>query len=569
MKKGNETIYHAALYLRLSNQKLNEEIGESDSIVNQEALLRSHLTSHPEIEIKKVFKDDGWSGVNFNRPAFQKMMQMVYDNEIDCIVVKDLSRLGRNHTETGKYITRVFPAFGVRFIAVNDHIDTATSNSDADNFIIPFKDLLNDSYSRDLSIKIRSARAVKNADGDFGGGFYCYGYEVDPKDKNHYIIDEEAADVVKKIFSWTIDGIGSTQLCRRLNALHILSPREYKRKKKEGDDYVQGKNEWNIYQIYRMLRNDVYVGTLRLGKTTTPNYKLKKIIVKPEEEQYVFEDHHEAIIPRSEFELVQEILNRDCRVALHKRGSVYEQVYPLTGYIYCADCGGSMVVKTSTMKGKSYKYYICSENKKDSKFCSTHTVKFDRVNKAVLRAINTQLKILTEAEELFRDKELDLLAQPEIEKLQIQIGRILEKKYQIQEQIKHLQRDLDEGIINKSEYIDLKADFQKEIKGLEKDAAQMELKKKNQIASEEHNMFWIRKYRENGELTELTRREVVIFLDRVEVKDPYNIKVKFRFGNEYKKVLKHYKRVKKAEGNMDDETVDVIDEMVVSTGSED
>ena len=138
--KENQKSYHAALYLRLSNQKLNEDIGQSDSIANQEALLRSHLKSYPDIEISQVFKDDGFTGVNFNRPGFQRMMQKIYDNEIDCVVVKDLSRLGRNHTETGKYITRVFPAFGVRFIAVNDHIDTATSNSDADNFIIPFKD---------------------------------------------------------------------------------------------------------------------------------------------------------------------------------------------------------------------------------------------------------------------------------------------------------------------------------------------------------------------------------------------------------------------------------------------
>ena len=290
MKKENQKIYHAALYLRLSSQKLNEELGESDSITNQEALLRSHLDSHSDIEIRQVFKDDGFTGVNFDRPGFQRMMQKIYDNEIDCVVVKDLSRLGRNHTETGKYITRVFPAFGVRFIAVNDHIDTATSNSDADNFIIPFKDLLNDSYSRDISMKIRSARAVKNAEGDFGGGFYAYGYEINPDDRNHYAIDQEAAGVVRMIFRWTFDGLGSSEIVRRLETMHVLCPSEHKKKKKLGKKYKKGKGKWNIYQIYRILRNDVYIGTLRLGKSTTPNYKVKKVIFKPEEEQYIFKN---------------------------------------------------------------------------------------------------------------------------------------------------------------------------------------------------------------------------------------------------------------------------------------
>ena len=155
MKKEKQ-IFEAALYLRLSKENLNEEIGQSDSIANQEVLLCAYVKKHPEIHIRYIFKDDGWSGVNFDRPGFQKMMQMIYDGKINCVIVKDLSRLGRNHTETGKYISRVFPAFDVRFIAVNDNVDTYYQNDDLDNIIIPFKDLLNDSYSRDISIKIPS-----------------------------------------------------------------------------------------------------------------------------------------------------------------------------------------------------------------------------------------------------------------------------------------------------------------------------------------------------------------------------------------------------------------------------
>ena len=543
MKKEIQKTYQAALYLRLSTQRLKENSEESDSIAKQEALLRSHLKSFPEIEIKHVFKDDGWSGVNFNRPAFQKMMQKIYDNEINCVIVKDLSRLGRNHTETGKYITRVFPAFGVRFIAVNDHIDTGNSISDADNFIIPFKDLLNDSYSRDISMKVRSAYAVKSAEGDFGGRFYVYGYEIDPENKNRYIIDKEAADIVRRIYRWTFDGLGSTEIVRRLNMLHVLPPAEHKRRKKMGKNYIPGNRRWTIFQIYRILRNDAYIGMLRLGKMTTPNYKVKKIIIKPEEEQYIFPDHHEAIIPKSEFDLMQDLLKRDSRTCKKGDGN-YAQVYPLVGYIYCADCGGGMIVKTSTTKGKTYKYYVCGVNKSNHNVCTTHSISFDTVCKIVLDALNKHLKTLVETEKVFRSMNLDILAQPEIEKIQIRIGKILEEKYQVTEHMKHLYRDFQDGILSEAEYWSIRADYQKRSDELEEKAAALEYQKQNQVASEKSNMHWIRKYRECGELQELTRRDVVTFIDRVEIKDEKHIKIKFRFGDEYKSMLKKYGRRK-------------------------
>ena len=546
MKKETQTTYKAALYLRLSVQKLGEEQTESDSIANQEALLRSHLKSYPDIKIKKVFKDDGFSGVSFDRPAFQKMMQMVYDNEIDCIVVKDLSRLGRNHTETGKYITRVFPAFGVRFIAVTDHIDTANSNSDAENFIIPFKDLLNDSYSRDISVKIRTALAVQRAEGKFGGAFHPYGYEIDPNDCNKYVIDEEAADVIRKIFRWTFDGIGSTEIVRRLNMMNVPSPMEYKRKKKMGEKYVPGDHTWNIFQIYRILRNDAYIGVLRLGRLTTPNYKIKKIIEKPEEEWCVFPDHHEAIIPKSEFELMQDILNRDsrsCKKATStKAHGVYSHMYPLVGYIYCADCGGAMHVKTSNAKGHSYRYYVCGVNKSNNKVCSSHTVAYEKVIETVLGALNMHLRNLFDFDEAIQKKALHTLAQPSIEKLQIKIGQILEEKYALTKQEAALDKDLYEGILSEREYWELKADYKSRIEQIEKDAAELEIQKSNQVASHENNLYWINKYREDGELKELTRRDVVTFIDRVEIKDADNITVTFRFGDEYKKFMKMARR---------------------------
>lgn len=541
MKKKNQVFYNAALYLRLSSQNINESLGESDSIVNQEALLRSALKSYPEIEVRSVFKDDGWSGVNFNRPGFQKMMQKIYDGEIDCVVVKDLSRLGRNHTETGKYITRVFPALGVRFIAVNDRVDTADITSDMDNIIIPFKDLLNDSYARDISMKIRSAVAVKRAAGEFGGAFHPYGYLIDPKDKNHYVVDEEAADVVRKIYRWSFDGMGNLEIVRRLNQLHILPPSEHKKKQSAGEGYVPGDVKWNIFQVGRILRNDVYTGTLRLGKTTTPNYKVKKTIFIPEEEQHVFPDAHEAIIPKAEFELMQDVLSRDFRVNnLGSKGFVY----PMTGFVYCAGCGASMTIKTSHAKGKHYRYYVCADNKKDHNVCSPHSVRFEHLTEVVLKALNANLRVLVEAEKVVGENEVELLTHPEIERIQIRIGKILEKKYEVIEFIKGLERDWQDGILTEAEYQDLKAEYEKEVETLQADAARLEQEKSNQVDVQMGNMYWIRKYKDEGKLTELTRRAVITFIDRIEVKDAEHIKIKFRFGDEYKAALKK----KKSEG---------------------
>jgi hypothetical protein len=394
-------------------------------------------------------------------------------------------------------------------------------------------------------MKVRSAKAVKNAAGDFGGGFKPYGYDIDPENENHYVIDKEAADTVKRIYSWTFDGMGSTEIVRRLNTLHILPPSEHK-KKKSKKNYVPSDTTWNIYQIYRILRNDVYTGTLRLGKTTTPNYKVKKIINVPEEDQYVFENAHEPIITKQEFDLMQDVLSRDTRV--NSNGGKNSYVYPLTGYIYCADCGSSMVVKTVTSKGHQYKYYVCGENKRNKNICDSHSVQLDTMNQLVLKALNTHLKVLFEAEASIDERNMDVLVKPQIEKIQIKIGHILEEKYKVNEFIKGLYRDYKDGILTEEEYTEFKADYQKQMDELQEDAARLEMEKNSRVDAEMANMYWVKKYKKAGMLTELTRRDVITFIDRIEIRDAEHIKIRFRFGDEYKSVLKNQKKEYEQEG---------------------
>lgn len=526
MKKEKQ-IFEAALYLRLSKENLNEEIGQSDSIANQEVLLRAFVKAHPEIHIRHVFKDDGWSGVNFDRPGFQKMMQMVYDGKINCIVVKDLSRLGRNHTETGKYISRVFPAFGVRFIAVNDNVDTYNQNDDLDHIIIPFKDLLNDSYSRDISIKIRSTLEMKRQQGLFVGSRPRFGYMKDPKDKNKLVIDEEAAVIVRKVFQWTIDGMGNTMIARKLNDMHFPAPAEYRELKQEGKKAVSGKKGWYPIAINRMLRDDTYIGVLTQGKITTPNYKVKKVVHKAPGDAVRVEHAFEPIISEEEFYLVQRLLEKDVRSAPGQ-----EFVYPLCGFLYCGDCGGSMIRHTIYKNGKTYQYYVCGEHIYNKEVCFPHQIGVKQLDGAVLEAMNLHLQMLFEVDDYLQTARTAPLQNRDVEQYQLQIARAIEQKQKFLWLGKDCYRDYKDGILTEREYRDMKAEYEAAAQDADKTAARLELEKQKALEKKQLDVSWVQEFREKGRIDAITRRTVLAMVERVEVYPGKHIKVIFRFEDE-------------------------------------
>jgi DNA invertase Pin-like site-specific DNA recombinase len=533
--KNTIQIYKAAIYLRLSKEQLNGTLGESDSIVNQEALIRAYLQAHPEIEVRHVFKDDGWSGVDFDRPGFQKMMQKIYDGAVDCVIVKDLSRLGRNHTETGKYISRIFPAFGVRFIAVNDHVDTANQNDDLDNIIIPFKDLLNDSYSRDISIKTRSTLEMKRRQGLYVGSITRFGYAKDEKDKNKLVIDEEAADIVRKIFRWCMDGMGNTKIAEKLNEMNFPAPAEYRELKRQGKKAVSTSRGWYPIAINRILRDETYTGVMTQGKFTTPNYKVKKVIRKSKDEVARIENAFEPIISKKEFEFVQQLLERDVRT---KPGNDY--VYPLCGYLFCADCGGSMIKKSVFQKGKLYEYYVCGEHKYNRQVCSNHNISVTQLENAVLEAMNLHLQMLLEVETLLDTAELIPLKSKEVEKYQLQIAGAIEEKYKYQKLMKDCYIDYKEGLLTESEYVDMKQEYESRIEQLDKSVLQMEEEKKGMLKKQQLDLAWVREFRENPHLTKLSRRLVTAMIDRVLVYSSKKVRVVFTFEDEIRQL---YERI--------------------------
>ncbi|MDD3035438.1 MAG: recombinase family protein [Candidatus Saccharimonadaceae bacterium] len=363
-------VWNTTLYLRLSRDDGDKE--ESNSITGQRALLRDYLTKNPELREYAVRVDDGFSGSTFECPAFQSMLADVKAGKTDCIIVKDLSRFGRNYLDAGEYIEKIFPFLGVRFIAINDNYDSKNGNSSSDDLIIPFKNLINEAYCRDMSVKIRSQLEIKRKSGQYIGSFATYGYMKDDIQKNKLIVDEYAADIVRDIFKWKLDGISPQDIADKLNLAGILSPLEYK--KSIGMNFstpfkANVQALWSAGSVIRILKNPVYVGILTQGKATTPSYKVHKRLTKPEDEWIVIQDNHASIIDRGDFDCVQKVLSLDTRTSPNE-----DSVQLFSGMVFCGECGASMVRKTVPAGNKKYGYYVCSANKND-KTCTAHSIR--------------------------------------------------------------------------------------------------------------------------------------------------------------------------------------------------
>ena len=493
------------------------------------------MKSHPEIETVSIREDDGYSGVNFERPAFQQMLEDIRQGTVDCVVVKDLSRFGRNYIEVGRYLEKVFPMLGVRFIAVNDHYDSLETDA-AGDIIVPFKNLINDSYCRDLSVKIRSNLAVKRKNGEYIGPFACYGYLKDEKRKGKLIVDPYAGQVVQDIFTLKLNGYSQYRIADLLNEQGILSPMEYKRSlgiRFSTTFKVNPKALWSAKAISRILTNEVYTGVLVQGKQTTPNYKVKtRQLVDPEDWVRV-EGTHEAIIDRFTFEIVQTLLQRDTRTSERE-----DTVFPLAGLVYCGDCGSPMIRKTIHAKDASgqskytYSYYLCRQGKN---CCGWHRIREDELLNAVYQAVNHHIQTLLSAQER---KDVEESKTPDT---------ILTRHYEahIQQKREELERaqklkasayeDFREGLLEQEEYLNLKQMFSQRITEARQSIAGFE--RKIEEAGRSKPDAWIEHFRQFGNLKELTRLSAVATINRVLVYEQKKIKIIFNFEDAYQKAL--------------------------------
>ena len=363
---------------------------DSNSVKNQRDLLNDFYHKHiDEFESTSEYVDDGHTGTDANRENFQRLLADVMSGKINCVVVKDLSRFGREYIDAGKYIERLFPALGVRFIAVNDHYDSLEGKSQADEIVIPFKNLINDAYCRDISIKIRSHLEVKRKNGEYIGAFTPYGYQKDSDNKNKLVIDVYAAGIVKEIYRMKLSGMSQTAIANALNKQGVLSPMEYKHSlgiRIQDNFKTHEQAEWSAMSVKRILENEVYTGTLVQGKRTTPNHKVKKLMKKPETDWVRIEKNHEAIVSEREFALVQRLLGIDTRTSPNE-----EKVYPLSGLVVCGDCGAMMIKRDVPAGGKVYAYYICSRHAA-TKACAAHRIPMGKLEETVLELVKIHIE---------------------------------------------------------------------------------------------------------------------------------------------------------------------------------
>jgi len=533
--------WRGCLYLRISKEDGDKE--ESESITNQRALLLGHAEKLPGVTIVATKVDDGWSGANFQRPAFIEMMEEIRAGKIDCVLVKDLTRFGRNFGESGKYIEHVFPFLGVRFISVNDGIDSANKKGRSDDIVVPFLNLISDAYCRDISIKIRSQLETKRRKGDFVGAFAVYGYKRGDDsevgyNRNRLLVDDPAADVVKMIFQWKLDGLSADAVANKLNTLGIPSPMAYK--KLQGLNFstsfaISGSAnaKWSAMAVFRILKDETYTGTLVQGKVATPNHKVKKKFQKPTADWARVDGMHEPIINIGDFNLVQRLLERDTRIS-PKDG---ESVYPFSGMARCGMCGENMVRKTSHSNGKTYVYLVCCRK------CKGSRIKEDLLAECVKLALQSHIDNIMNLDRVLRFIEELPLKQDEVQKLDGQIAAKRAEMERYEALVMSLYENMESGIINQAEYRQMKtrynalhADAEQAINSLNREIADI-----INIGGEKNR--WIEQFKEYQNFGELSRRMVVSLVDAVTVHPGNKLDLLFRYRYDYERCISFVRAV--------------------------
>ncbi len=536
-------IFKTAIYCRLSRD--DGDKAESNSIVGQKAYCKEFVSKNEDMKlVYEPFVDDGYSGVNFDRPNFIKMFAEIQRGKIDCVIVRDLSRFARDYIDAGRYLEKIFPSLGVRFIAINDNYDSKTTNHSTDSFILPFKNLINDAYCKDISVKIRSSLETKRKKGELTSAFAPYGYKKSDENNNKLVIDDEASEIVELIYSLYKDGLSIGKIANRLNDMGVLSPFEYKRSKGiVTTNYFKKKAQakWEYTSVRRVLTDEVYIGVLAQGKTSTPNYKVKVSQKKDESEWIRVENTHRAIISYEDFFAIKELLSRDMR-STHAEG----EYNALSGFIFCADCGGTMVRKKSVIKGKSYIYYKCNNHIKNRN-CSSHSISSVLTEELVFKAIHEQVEIVLNIDEIFSKLDDEPFKNRQIITLEMQIQNLDEEIEVLTKRKLRLYDDYADEIITKEEYDNFYDVYNKSISEKETIKAKLikEIKRASDSGTTSNN--WTAIFREHKNFDELNRRVLMALVDKVLIHEKHSIEIVFKYKDEFGAMIKYLESMKDEE----------------------
>lgn len=516
-------LFQTAVYIRLSKEDGDKE--ESDSVGNQRRLLTEYVAKKEDLILYDTYVDDGFSGTNFRRPSFQRMIEDIESGKVNCVIVKDLSRFGRDYIETGRYLERVFPDLGVRFISITDGIDSLKQVYD---MLLPIKNIFNEQYARDISKKVQTAVKTKQKAGEFIGSFTSYGYKKSPTDKNKLIIDEYAANVVRRIFAMYIQGYGKQRIAMILNSEGTLCPSEYK--KINGSNYnnprrLESTTYWSYTTINSILNKEIYIGNMVQGtRYQRMRGKQKKV---PKEQWIIVENTHEPIIDMETWNKVQMLLKRRTRkLDLETNKNIF------AGFLKCGDCGRSMtkMIYKNRDGTRVFDFYCGTYRRHGKQYCTPHRIPLKILEAIVLDDLKKIVGSVDDLKSLIQSQDLNIekskqIANTEMNRLQLELERIKKLKKSVYE-------DYKEELISKEEFISYREDYSKKESLFFKQLEVLEKEKEENVTSDVFESPWIKRLLNLKDIESLDRDIVVEMIHHISVYEDKKIKISYNFSNE-------------------------------------
>ena len=511
----NPADYRAALYIRLSKE--DESEGPSQSVQNQDSLLRAFVQQHG-LRVYDTYIDDGWSGTNFDRPGFRRMIADIEAGKVNMVLTKDLSRLGRDYILTGHYMERYFPEHRVRYLSLLDGIDTGVDSTAND--ITPFRAIMNDMYAKDISKKIKSVKRDQQRKGLFIGGKPVYGYKMHPTEKNRIVIDEAAADVVRRIFAMALDGMSCRSIAMTLSEAGVPTPAVYANLPVARRGAHSGR--WSGERISEMLQNETYIGNMVQGRMVKISYKSKKCLRQDRRDWVVVQGTHEPLVDPETFRSVQRLLGSRRRT----RSRTYD--FLLKGLIFCHECGHPLaVVNRKNAKGEDVLYFVCRTYQRDTRAgaCTCHAVKEQAVTRAVLAEVRAacqaaldlgRLLPIAQAEE--RDAGQRRAAQGRAQAVQGEIDRLTAH-------LDRLYADRLNGLLPEADFTRLWDRIQRERAQLEEKRQAWERQQKSAGCRGDRAQDWVRRFVETAGAN---REMLVRLIERVELTEKKEVILRFR-----------------------------------------
>ena len=517
--------WRIGVYLRLSSEDGDKE--ESNSISTQRSIIDYYLSDFKDIKKYKEYIDDGYTGTDFNRPGFEAMLEDIYSKNINAIIVKDLSRLGRNYIKVGDFIDDIIIGKKVRFISINDSVDSYLNPESLNSLEVPIKNLMNEGYAKDTSNKIRSSHKTSKKNGKYIGVVAPYGYIKDKEDGHKFIVDSSSAEVVKKIFNYVIKGLTKQDIADELNKQHILTPSKYF---KDVLKYKRGRvsNQWNVKMLDEILKNETYIGNLIQGKRQRLSHKTHNIVRVSEDEWIKSDNHHKPIIKETIFNQVQNILyNRNIKINSSGSYNTY------SGYIKCADCNCNLYRRFKRDTGRAF--YYCGTYIK-SGTCSKHYITEEELNETVLIMLNKYLELLID----LKAKINDIISFSSIEyNSEVRNMKIIEYEKDIEKYeklISDLKKDYQLDIINKEDFEDFYNEYLYELNNLK--LAKEEIENQNEKT---FNLYWLNNLKKLEKLDSINKLIVDEFIENIYIYEDRRIKIDFKYIDQYNEAIRYLK----------------------------